>query len=111
MAHRMTKPERPGLAELGAGLWGLVFGYFKQETLVPIKALGRYVAFGLAGSVMAVIGLVLLDVAGLRALQEDTGSVFAGNLSWVPYVVCAVGTLAVLVLAGLAIVRKPSRLE
>lgn len=93
------------MAELGSGLRDLVVGYLKQETLEPLKALGRYVAFGTAGSVLAAIGLVLLVLAGLRAMQEETGSTFAGAHSWMPYAVCAVGTLAVMAFAGLRIVR------
>lgn len=109
MAHRITKPDRPTVPELSSGLWELVLGYLKQETLEPVKALGRYVAFGLAGSIVAVIGLVLLIVAGLRAIEEDTGTTFHGSNSWIPYAICAVGTLAVLAFAALRIARNPVR--
>ncbi len=107
MVEPMTKPDRASIPDLGSGLWRLVLGYLKQETLEPVKGLGRYVAFGLAGSIVAVIGLVLLVVAGLRAIQENTGSTFHGSLSWVPYAICAVGALIILALAALRIVRKP----
>lgn len=85
-------PEK-SLPTLASELWDLVRAYAKQETVEPIKGLGRFIAFGLAGSVMLGIGLVLLAVAGLRALQTETGSTFEGNWSWAPYlivlVVCA----------------------
>lgn len=110
-AHRITKPDRPGIGELGSGLWALVLAYLKQETLEPIKGLGRYVAFGLASSVTAVIGLVLLVVAGLRAMEEDGGSTFHNSLSWLPYLICAVASLAVIAFAAMRIVRKPGRLR
>jgi hypothetical protein len=31
--------------------------------------------------------VLLLAVAGLRALQEETGTTFTGNLSWIPYMI------------------------
>jgi hypothetical protein len=63
----------------------LVVGYVKQETLVPLRQLGRYVAFGLLGSLLLGLGVVLLGVGGLRALQTETGTTFSGDWSWAPY--------------------------
>jgi len=79
-----------------AELWDLVRAYAKQETIEPIKGLGRYAAFGIGGSVLLSIGLVLLTVGGLRALQTETGTTFHGNWSWAPYLIA-------LVAAGLVI--------
>lgn len=88
----------------------LVVAYAKQETVEPLKGLGRYVANGLAGAVCIAIGLVLLTFSLLRGLQvigaeeqpagPATGGVFTGDLSFVPYVIVAVLGLAV---AGLAV--------
>jgi hypothetical protein len=80
-------------------LWELVVAYFKQETVEPVRNLGRFVLFGVAGSLVLGFGLVLLVLAGLRALQSETGSHFQGNLSWIPYVIMLV---ACVVLAGAA---------
>ncbi len=99
------RQDRPSIAELGSGLWELVLGYLKQETLQPIKGLGRYVAFGTGASVLLAIGSILVILAVLRVLQEDTGSTFAGAHSWMPYAVCAVIALGVIGLAALRIVR------
>ncbi|MGH9063334.1 MAG: hypothetical protein ACRDZQ_12955 [Acidimicrobiales bacterium] len=104
-----TRSDDHGIPELGSELWELVLAYLKQETLQPIKGLGRYVAFGVAGSVVGAIGLVLLDLAGLRAMQEETGTTFQGAHSWMPYAVCAVGTLVIVALAGLRVVRGGGR--
>jgi len=42
----------------------------------------------------------------LRLLQGETGSVFGGNLSWVPYMIVAV---VAIVFAGFAAWRIPRR--
>lgn len=83
----------------------LVVDYVKQETLDPVKGLGRFVAFGVAGSVAMAIGLVILSIGFLRLLQGETGDAFAGNLSWVPYLICAVAVVSVAALAVWAIGR------
>lgn len=90
---------------MGRGLWDLVVAYIKQETVVPVKALGRYVAFGAAGSLLGGIGSVLVIVAVLRLLQEDTGSAFAGAHSWMPYAICTVLGGVIVALAVLRTVR------
>src|SRR5204862_4788182 len=48
-------------------LWQLVVAYFKQETVEPVNALGRFVGFGVAGSLMLGVGIVLIVLGGLRA--------------------------------------------
>ncbi len=87
----------------------LVVAYLKQETIEPIKGLGRFVAFGAAGMTVLAGGLVLLLVAGLRAMQTEGGSIFTGHLSWVPYGVCAFAAMVVLGAAGAAVVMGWSR--
>jgi hypothetical protein len=103
------RAEPKSLPTLVSELWELVVTYAKQETVEPLKGLGRYVAFGLAGSLVLGIGLVLLVLAGLRALQTETGTVFEGNWSWAPYLITLVGCAIVIVLALSATKRKKSR--
>ncbi|HVM55085.1 MAG TPA: hypothetical protein VM262_18005 [Acidimicrobiales bacterium] len=79
-----------------AELWDLVRAYAKQETVEPIKGLGRSAAFGVAGSLLVSIGLVLLVLAGLRALQTETGTTFTGNWSWAPYLITLAGSAIVM---------------
>lgn len=78
----------------------LLVAYLKQETIEPIKGLGRFVAFGAAGMTVLAGGLVLLLVAGLRAMQTEGGSTFTGHLSWVPYGICAFGAMVALGATG-----------
>jgi hypothetical protein len=98
-----------GLRTSGGEALQLVIDYVKQETLDPLRGLGRYILFGVAGSVALAIGLVILAVGFLRLLQGETGTTFAGNLSWVPYVICTVAVVAVAALAVWAISRGQGR--
>jgi hypothetical protein len=79
----------------------LVVAYFRQETVAPIKSLGRYVLFGVAGALFLGLGVVLLAVGVLRLLQTETGSTFRGDWSWVPY-----GIVFVALVGGGAITWK-----
>jgi uncharacterized membrane protein YidH (DUF202 family) len=67
----------------------LVVDYAKQETVDPIKRLGKTVLFGVLGAVLIGVGVTFLALAGLRALQTETDAL-DGNLSWVPYLVVTV---------------------
>lgn len=93
-----TRKNKP-VSTLVGELWQLFVDYLKQETIVPVKDLGRFLAKGLAGSLLLSVGLVLLMVAGLRALQTETGSALDGNWSFVPYLIVLV---VAAIIAGLA---------
>jgi hypothetical protein len=88
-----------GLPEVASDLWELTTTYAKQQTIDPLKGLGRFLAFGLAGAVSLGIGTILLALALLRALQTETGSTFTGNLSWIPYLIVVVVGAALIALA------------
>ncbi|MCA1693033.1 MAG: hypothetical protein ABR540_05110 [Acidimicrobiales bacterium] len=87
-------------------LWQLVVGYVKQETVEPIKGVGRFIALGLAGSALVGLGLVVLFLGVLRLLQEETGDAFSGHLSFVPYLITLVACGAVAGAAVKALSRK-----
>jgi predicted cobalt transporter CbtA len=91
---------------LAGELYDLVRAYAKQETLEPIKGLGRYAAFGVVGSVLLGIGVVLLGVGLLRALQTETGETFDGGWSWAPYVLTLLACAVVAGLAGMGATRR-----
>ena len=89
-AGAASSSRTPPLPQLGMELRDLVVTYVKQQTIVPLKQLGRYVGFGLLGSLLLGFGVVFLGLSGLRALQTETGSTFTGDWSWVPYVIMVV---------------------
>lgn len=96
MDERVSSPtaERSApLPQLVRELWELIVAYFRQETVVPLKQLGRYIVFGLLGAMLLGVGVLLLAMSGLRALQEETGTTFRGNWSWAPYGIVFVALL------------------
>lgn len=107
MAER--RPNDKSIPNLAAELWDLVRAYAKQETVEPAKSLGRFVAFGVAGSVLLGLGTVLLVLAVLRVLQDETGSTFDGNWSWAPYLLTLVICAAVIGAALSAVRKKGTR--
>lgn len=92
-------------------LSAMVVAYAKQETLEPIKQLGRYVLFGLMGAIFMGIGGFFLALAAVRALQTELNMHLTHDLSWTPYVagvlVAGVGAL----LAVTRINKVPNRKE
>jgi len=102
----MAADTEKSVPALAAELWDLVRAYIKQETVEPIKGLGRKVALGVAGSLLLSIGLVLLALGGLRALQTETGDTFDGSWSWAPYLITLVGTVVVIGLAAMGMRKR-----
>ena len=92
-----------GLPTLAVELKDMVVTYAKQETVEPFKAIGRFVALGVGGSILLAVGLLLLVLSGLRALQTETGDRFAGDWSFAPYLITFVGCVLVAALSGRAI--------
>lgn len=76
-------------------LHSLVVSYAKQETVEPLRALGRYAGFGLAAALLIGTGVIFLQIGLLRLLTDQAGSVFDGNFSWVPYAIVVVVSIAV----------------
>ena len=70
-------------------LWDLLVSYARQETIDPLRNVGRYLAFGVGGMIVVTLGVFLLGLSALRALQTQTGDVFSGFWSWVPYIIVA----------------------
>lgn len=69
--------------------------YVKEETIKPLKDLGRFVLWGVIGSVFVGFGAVLVLFGALRYLQWQF-PVLDGSLSWLPYVIVAVLALLVI---------------
>ncbi len=88
--------EQKSIPEVMSELWELLIAYAKQETVEPLKGLGRFIAFGLGAALVGSTGIVLLTLGVLRVLQTHTDDHLAGNWNWVPYLV-ALAVLGILV--------------
>ena len=85
-------------------LWELTKDYARQETVDPLKGVARYVGAGLAGVFIGGLGVIMLMLALLRALQLLTRKhePLSGSLTWVPYLIVLIVGAA---LAGVALAR------
>jgi hypothetical protein len=90
-------------------LWQLLIAYARQEMVDPLKGLGRYIGWGVGGSMFLGLGFVLLGLGGLRALQTETGDVFDGNWTFAPYLIVFVVLVVVLIITATRITREPKR--
>jgi len=97
--------EEKSIPEVISELWEMLLAYGKQETIDPLKGLGRFVAFGIGSAVIGSLGIILLALGGLRLLQTHNDDHFSGNLNWVPYLAALV-LLAVLIAIFVSRINK-----
>ncbi len=101
LSNRIANTVKDEITEL----WDMVVSYFKQETLDPLKAVLRFVTYGILGSVLLVFAFGFLTLGVLRLVQSETGSTFSGHLSWLPYLVALVFVLVLGALSVMGIMR------
>ena len=89
-------------------IWGLTRDYAKQETIDPLKSIGKFLARGIPGALLLGLGGFFIGLGIIRLLQDETGQHLTGSWNWVPY---AVGLVFTVIAAGLAArsITKPSR--
>jgi hypothetical protein len=86
----VPEPQSKSIPEISSELWALTRDYAKQETIDPLKGVGRYLTFGVPGALLIGFGVVLLT---------QTGSTFHGSLSWLPYFIVLVVAAGLVALA------------
>jgi hypothetical protein len=86
----------------------LLIRYIKEETITPLKDLGRFVLWGTIGSLFVGFGAVVLLIGALRYLQWQF-PVLDGSLSWLPYVIVAALAMAVMGIAAWRIVSGTAK--
>ena len=98
-----------GLRHAGDDAFQLTVDYLKQETIQPLRGLGRYLYMGIAGSFFAAGGVLFILIGVLRLLQTETGRTLKGDLSWVPYAVVIILGLGVIGVAVWRITAGPGK--
>lgn len=96
-AGRSGDPKSP--AQILQELWELIRAYAKQETIDPLRNLGRFLGWGLLGSASISLGVFLIGLGLLRLMQR---SQWLQEHSYVSYVLII---LYLIVVAGLLMAR------
>ena len=112
----LARPRQPkksgkdeGLPAEFRELIDLIVTYARQQTLDPLKQLGRWVAFGVAGAVLVGLGFLMIGVGLLRAIEVEAGDHLTGDWSWAPYFVTVVFLGAVIGLTVRRMSHGPGR--
>ena len=85
-------------------LLDLLKRYLRQETIDPLRSIGRQLLFGVLGSLLLGVGAVLLAGGALRVLQDWDS--LQGTWSFAPYLLVASGLVAAGILALRGISRR-----
>ena len=107
MADDIDTRRKP--ADHVSELKDLVVGYARQETIDPLKTLGRYLGFGVGGAIAVGIGCVLMLLALLRGLQSLDVFDGTGAASLVPYAITLVVAVVIVGLAGYRISKDDQK--
>jgi hypothetical protein len=102
-------PTNKSLPTLVLELKDLVVTYVKQETIGPIKNLGRFLVRGVAGSLLLAVGLVMLELALLRGLQTQMADTFDGRWNFAPYLITLAVSVAIIAMSIYAIGKAKRR--
>lgn len=86
----------------------LALRYIKEETIQPVKEMGRFVAWGALGSLLVGFGFFFLLLGALRFLQYQF-KVLDGTLSWIPYLIVVVLAAIIIALTLWRIVRGTAK--
>ena len=100
---------RHGLRHAGDDAFQLTVDYLKQETVQPLRGLGRYLYMGILAAFCVAFGLLLILIGILRLLQTETGTALTGNWSWVPYAVVLFLGIVILAFAASRITAGPAQ--
>ena len=96
----------------------MVTDYAKQQTVEPLKNLGQWAGFGIAGGVMLIVGAFLSGLGVLRLFQklsfltkEEDGEIVDTAWTFAPYLFTFGILLIVLILLALAMKKTPEWLK
>lgn len=104
MADQTPKPAPAAQPEIGEVI-DLVKTYVRQETVGPLKGLGRKIGVGVAGALLLGLGLFFLALGLLRLIQDKLPRLARGSLSWLSYLIVIV-FCAILAVVALSRIKK-----
>ena len=87
-------------------LYEMVRDYVKQETLDPLRGVGRWLAWGIVGAIALLFGAVVGLIGLLRLLQAEVFNQPNG-FTWVPYMII-VGVAVVMIWLSRTRIQRPS---
>lgn len=87
-------------------LYKMIRDYIKQETLDPLRGVGRWLAWGIVGAIALLFGAVVGLIGLLRLLQTEVFNQPNG-FTWVPYMI-VVGVALIMVWLSLTRIARPS---
>jgi hypothetical protein len=100
-----SQTQQKGTGEIISDLWELIKAYGKQETVDPLKSIGRFLMWGLPGAVLLTLGLLFGSLAILRGLQTETDAHLSGSWDYVPHLAAFVFAVLAAGLSAAAITR------
>ncbi len=101
-----NQSQQKGTGEILNDLWTLIKDYAKQETIDPLKSIGRFLMWGIPGAIILTLGLLFGSLAILRGLQTETDAHLTGSWDYVPHLAAFVFAV---VGAGIsaALIKRP----
>ena len=100
-----SQTQQKDTGEILTDLWELIKSYAKQETVDPLKSIGRFLMWGLPGAILLTLGLLFGSLAILRGLQTETDAHLTGSWDYVPHLAAFVFALVGAGLSAAAIKR------
>ena len=103
-SHRRQKQDRDDLSI--PELIDYFRSYVMQETVDPLRGVGRWLAFGAAGAFCLGLGLVIVLLGVLRVIQEEWDESSSGSWSWVAYLITLLVAVGLLVITLMRIKKS-----
>jgi hypothetical protein len=101
----------PNPMEGAQEIQSMLVSYAKQETIEPLKTLGKFLAWGIGGAVLVSLGALFVSLGILRLLQTETSDWFAGGnfASTLPYVITIASLILMIVVIFILFTRAKKK--
>lgn len=103
--------DRPNPFEGVQEIQQLLVDYAKQETVDPLRHLGRYLGLGVAGSVLIFTGTFFVSLGALRLMQSIDTFAGSGWRSTIPYLTAIAVLALVIAVIALALRRAKNKVR